>query len=248
VARARAAVDRLQPFHWDVQGLTDQYKCVFDRDAYWLPFLDLPGVIELAEAALGSDCHVIGQTARRSHPGHQDVGVHADYLALEVPEDLLADPRFTLPMFICTAHLDLSDITPELCPRYVIPGSHRSGRWPRPYDLTWPGRRPQPILCRAGDVLFFRSDLWHSGSNNNTPDQARYLLQIHYGRRMPVRRAWTDRIARPTQRYHHCRGHPLDANLDAEENTPCGRTRQTRSPRSCTFSAPIATAPSSWSS
>ena len=40
------------------------------------------------------------------------------------------------------------------------------------------------MLCRAGDVLFFRSDLWHSGSDNTTADQTRYLLQIHYGRRM----------------------------------------------------------------
>jgi ectoine hydroxylase-related dioxygenase (phytanoyl-CoA dioxygenase family) len=184
VARARAAIDRLQPFHWDVQGLTDHYKCVFNRDPYWLAFLDLPGIIELAEAALGKDCHIIGQTAWRSHPGHQGVGVHADYLALEIPEDLIANERFTLPMFICTAHVYLSDITSELCPTHVIPGSHRSGRWPAPYEFSWQGKRPQPILCQAGDVLFFRSDLWHSGSNNCTPDQTRYLLQIHYGRRM----------------------------------------------------------------
>ena len=41
-----------------------------------------------------------------------------------------------------------------------------------------------PVCCRAGDVLFFRSELWHSGSANITEDQTRYLLQIHYGRRM----------------------------------------------------------------
>jgi hypothetical protein len=32
-------------------------------------------------------------------------------------------------------------------------------------------------------VLFFRSDLWHSGSDNLTGDKTRYLLQVHYGRR-----------------------------------------------------------------
>jgi hypothetical protein len=32
-------------------------------------------------------------------------------------------------------------------------------------------------------VLFFRSDLWHSGSDNRTPNEIRYLLQVHYGRR-----------------------------------------------------------------
>src|SRR6516162_8503292 len=60
VAAARAAIDRLRPFHWDTEGLTDHYKCVFDRHPFWLEFLDPPGLIELAEAALGGDCHVIG--------------------------------------------------------------------------------------------------------------------------------------------------------------------------------------------
>ncbi|MNU04993.1 hypothetical protein D3C72_2496390 [compost metagenome] len=30
----------------------------------------------------------------------------------------------------------------------------------------------------------FRSELWHAGSDNRTPDRTRYLLQVHYGRRM----------------------------------------------------------------
>ena len=39
------------------------------------------------------------------------------------------------------------------------------------------------MLCRAGDCLLFRSDLWHSGSRNLS-QRTRYLLQVHYGRRM----------------------------------------------------------------
>jgi ectoine hydroxylase-related dioxygenase (phytanoyl-CoA dioxygenase family) len=86
-------------------------------------------------------------------------------------------------MFLGTAHFYLSPQTEELCPTHVIPGSHRAGRRPRPGEGHWNGRLPQPVLCDAGDVLFFRSDLWHSGSDNRTADQARYLLQVHYGRR-----------------------------------------------------------------
>ena len=37
---------------------------------------------------------------------------------------------------------------------------------------------------RPGDVLLFRSDLWHAGSRNRSAERSRYLLQIHYGRRM----------------------------------------------------------------
>ncbi|HAW25535.1 MAG TPA: dioxygenase, partial [Pseudomonas sp.] len=90
VEAVRAAIDRLEPVHWDYQGLVDDhYKCVFNRDPFWLPLLDLPRVIELAEACLGEDCHVIGQTAWRSHPGFVGGELHADYLAMELPEHVV---------------------------------------------------------------------------------------------------------------------------------------------------------------
>ena len=185
ISSARAAIDRLQPIHWDYQGLVDDhYKCVFNRDPFWLAYLDPPGVIELAEAALGEDCHIIGQTAWRSHPGFVGAELHVDHLVMELPEALLADPAFTLPMQICTAMLYLDDIDADLCPTWVIPGSHRSGRKPRPGEDHWHGRVAEPVLCRAGDVLMLRSELWHAGSRNRTADRSRYLLQVHYGRRM----------------------------------------------------------------
>jgi len=181
----RLAIDHLEPIHWDYQGLVDDhYKGVFNRDPFWLPFLDLPGVIELAEACLGADCHVIGQTAWRSHPGFVGGDLHLDYLAMELPEALLADPAFILPMQVCTAHIHLDRIDADLCPTQVLAGSHRAGRPPRPGETHWHGRAPEPVLCDAGDVLMFRSDLWHAGSRNRTTDRSRYLLQVHYGRRM----------------------------------------------------------------
>jgi ectoine hydroxylase-related dioxygenase (phytanoyl-CoA dioxygenase family) len=185
ISSARAAIDDLQPIHWDYQGLVDDhYKCVFNRDPFWLPYLDLPGVIELAEAALGEDCHIIGQTAWRSHPGFVGAELHVDHLVMELPEALLADPAFTLPMQICTAMIYLDDIDRDLCPTRVIPGSHKAGRKPRPGEEHWHGRVAEPVLCRAGDVLMLRSELWHAGSRNRTADRSRYLLQVHYGRRM----------------------------------------------------------------
>jgi hypothetical protein len=181
----RSAIDRLTPFHWDVTGEIDHYKCVFNRDPLWLRYLDVPGIIELAEAAMGQDCHIIGQTAWRCHPGFVGVGVHADYLVMGLPEEWLDDPRFELPMQICTVHYYLNDITEDLCPTKVIPGSHKSGRYPqRRHETSWRGKGAEAVLCKAGDALFFRSELWHSGSANLTTDQTRYLLQVHYSRRM----------------------------------------------------------------
>lgn len=183
IAWARAAIDRLTPQHWDYTGLVDHYKCLFNRERGWLDYLDIPAVIDVAEAALGPDCHIIGQTAWRCHPGFIGADLHADYLALELPELWLSDPAFQLPMFICTAHFYLDDIDATLAPTAVIPGSHRAGRKPRADETTWRGIAPQPILCKAGAALIFRSDLWHSGSRN-TSARTRYLLQVHYGRRM----------------------------------------------------------------
>lgn len=183
IAELRTAIDRLKPQHWDYSGLLDHYKCVFNREPLWLPYLDQPGVIELAEAALGADCHVVGQTAWRCHPGFVGAGLHLDYLVMELPPALLADPAFELPMQICTAHFYLDDIDLDLCPTLVIPGSHRAGRKPLTGESQWRGLPAQAVLCRAGDVLMFRSELWHAGSSNRT-DRSRYLLQVHYGRRM----------------------------------------------------------------
>lgn len=184
IVALRDAIDRLKPQHWDYSGLLDHYKCVFNRDPLWLPFLDLPGVIELAEAALGSDCHIIGQTAWRCHPGFIGLEPHLDYLAMELPQSVLADSGFTLPMQICTVQIYLDDIDANLCPTLVIPGSHRAGRAPAKGENHWRGRPAQPVLCCAGDALMFRSELWHAGSSNLTADRTRYLLQVHYGRRM----------------------------------------------------------------
>ncbi len=185
-AAARARIDALQPFGFDSLGATDHFKCVFNRDPYWLSFLDRPGLIDLAEATMGSECHIIGQTAWRSHPGHDGWAPHTDRVFVEMPEDMATDPRFTLPVYLCTAHFYLNDITEELCPTYVIPGSHKSGRalsWGRESRPTWHGRELEPVVCKAGDVLFFRSEIWHTGSKNQTADQTRYLLQVHYSHR-----------------------------------------------------------------
>ena len=186
VSAARDAIDNLTPFGFDAQGATDHYKCVFNRDPFWLQFLDKPGIIDLAESAMGQECHIIGQSAWRSHPGHNGWAPHTDRVFFEVPEELILNGTVKLPIYLCTAHFYLSDITEELCPTYVIPGSHKSGRalsWGKDSNPTWHGRELEPVLCKAGDVLFFRSEIWHSGSENKTADETRYLLQNHYSHR-----------------------------------------------------------------
>src|SRR5690606_3338212 len=117
------------------------------------------------------------------HPGFIGADLHIDYLPMQLPASLLDDPHFRLPMQICTAQLYLDDIDADLCPTLVIAGSHRAGRAPEPGENAWRGRAPEAVLCKAGDLLFFCSELWHVGSRNRS-GRSRYLLQMHYGRRM----------------------------------------------------------------
>ena len=189
---ARKKIDALTPQHWDEahddpRGMAprrflDRYLCVFNRDPYWLQFLDRPGVVDVADAALGRDCHIIGETAWRSHPGFQGEPLHADYLPFTWSEHAVSE-QFRVPPFIITAHFYLNDVTPELAPTRIVPGSHRAGRLPTRQEDTWRGHAAEAVLARAGDCLLFRSDVWHAGSDNRTRDDVRYLLQVHYGRR-----------------------------------------------------------------
>jgi ectoine hydroxylase-related dioxygenase (phytanoyl-CoA dioxygenase family) len=139
---------------------------------------------------MGSDCHIIGMTAWKSGPGYDGWRIHADRVFVPLPESVFAvsgaleeDRTFQLPVLICTAHFYLSDVTEELCPTYIIPGSHKSGRQPDRTEETWNNCPIEPVLCKAGDVLFFRSEIWHSGGRNTTTDRTRYMLQVHYSHR-----------------------------------------------------------------
>ncbi|MBC8102460.1 MAG: phytanoyl-CoA dioxygenase family protein [Cytophagales bacterium] len=185
-AALRAAIDRLKPFGFDRLGNTDHFKCVFNREKLFLDMIDRPGILELAEATMGQQCHIIGETAWRSHPGHNGWSPHTDRVFVEMPEEFATDPRVKLPIYLCTAHFYLNDIPLEMAPTWVIPGSHKSGRalpWGKESEPEWQGKKLEPVLCKAGDVLFFRSEVWHTGSKNTTADQTRYLLQVHYSHR-----------------------------------------------------------------
>ncbi len=198
----KGRIDELTPFCYDRggpanAGKIDHFKNVFNRSPYWLQFLDQHGVIEVAEAAMGDDCHIIGQTAWRTPPGAGGWGMHIDQLFFPAEEELLVSGRVKTPVMLATAHFYLNDMTLDLCPTWIVPGTHKSGRGPSRdvnsagsmgfrggEEREWRGNVAVPVLVKAGDVMIFRSEVWHSGSKNETSDITRYLLQVHYGRRM----------------------------------------------------------------
>ena len=186
VAELRSAMNRLDeiPEYMDRvhESWSRHFNNAFNRDEIFIRYLDKPGIIELAEEIHGEECHVIGMTAWITGPGRPEQTLHVDYLPISLPEDILDDPRVNVPIFITTAHYYLDDMYEELGPTKFVPGSHLSGRGPTG-DAEWKGVGEHSILCNAGDVVIFRSEVWHRGSAN-TSNQERYLLQVHYAQRM----------------------------------------------------------------
>jgi hypothetical protein len=187
---ARLRIDGLRPVHWDethggpggTGRALDRYLCVFNRDPFWLQFIDRPGVIDLMEHVLGTDCHIIGETAWRTHPGYRAEPLHVDCVPFAGAGTASQGTRWP-PAVIITVHFYLTDVGAALGPTRIVPGSHRANRAPAPGENEWAGHHAENVLARAGDALAFRSDVWHAGSDNSTTSAVRYLLQVHYGRR-----------------------------------------------------------------
>jgi len=151
-----------------------------------------PAILSVIEPLLGSDCHVIANTAWRNPPEpvpkaaqlwHIDAGPHVPR-----PPGTHWPDEIPYPVFAIGAHILLRDQTLDDGPTGVIPGSHRSGLFP-PFDrvtdgeLSYEGERCTPMLAEAGDVTLFVSDVWHRRMPASAATRGRFFLQVHYGRR-----------------------------------------------------------------
>ena len=161
IAELRAQMDALTPnpesfdknLTVEDNGYVNRHiNNTFNRHPHFLDFLDYDGVVDIAEAIHGEDCHTIGMTAWMTGPGRPDQKLHTDWLPLELPPDVLADPRVRTPIFISTAHFYLDDLDDDLGPTNFIPGSHLSGCKPDG-ATSWNGQEERSIVCKAGDVV-----------------------------------------------------------------------------------------------
>ncbi|GAB4451315.1 MAG: hypothetical protein OHK0029_00240 [Armatimonadaceae bacterium] len=155
----------------------------FHQNADHLEYIDRPGIIDVAEAILSSRdgglCHVLFGSSWVTGAGRA-MGIHVDYLPVSLPESVHNDPEIRMPIFMATAHFYLNDMVAELGPTLLIPGSHRAGRPPHD-ETTWNGIEPMATMVKAGDVVLFRSDVWHGAWRNTHETERRYLLQVAYG-------------------------------------------------------------------
>ncbi|MCA1694588.1 MAG: phytanoyl-CoA dioxygenase family protein, partial [Actinobacteria bacterium] len=192
IATLRKAIDRV----WEDPGLEpNRYSDLiavrlFEVDAVFEEIVTRSPIIEFVEGILGNDCHLIAQNAVRTPTGTGLSAFHVDDLVLlPIGEGMTRhDPRLTLPTYVMTVQVPLTDIlTVENGPTQYVPGSHYSGREPAPEGETFEGRGPQSVLVRAGDIYLHNGQCWHQGAVN-TSAETRYLLQMAYGRRFVAQR------------------------------------------------------------
>lgn len=83
-----------------------------------------------------------------------------------MPEELRTDQRLKLPIYITTAHFYLADMTEDLGPTKIVPGSHLSGRSPKHLissngekvlETNWNGVKEQKF-SRSSRGLYFISE------------------------------------------------------------------------------------------
>ncbi len=155
----------------------------FHQNPDYLDYIDRPGIIDVADAILSSNdvgpCHITFGSSWVTGAGRA-MGLHVDFLPFQVPEAVHRDPTVRLPIFMATAHYYLDDMVLELGPTTLIPGSHRAGRPPKD-ETSWNGTEPLVALVKAGDILLFRSDLWHGAAKNTDESRRRYIMQVAYG-------------------------------------------------------------------
>jgi ectoine hydroxylase-related dioxygenase (phytanoyl-CoA dioxygenase family) len=129
-----------------------------------------PLLMTLIDASLGRGAVIASLSAIRKGPGKTAIPIHTDYALVPEP----------YPDWACTGVgvWAFEDWRAESGPTWVIPGSHRMRRAPRPGEAHPPG---VPIEMPKGSVVFFTQGLWHWQGDRTEPGD-RVTLHWHFNR------------------------------------------------------------------
>jgi ectoine hydroxylase-related dioxygenase (phytanoyl-CoA dioxygenase family) len=168
---------------------------MFEHGPEFEALIDHAGIIGLVEAILGSDCHLIANSALRTGPGEGISFWHADEtVRFPRPKGVPLDPRIPVPCWVANFNYYLCDVDDELGPTQFIPGSHRSGRSPEPEDMgsdgnpTYEGNCVFSAVGPAGTAVLWHDQIWHRGAPNRSKDRIRWVQQAPYAKRFIAQR------------------------------------------------------------
>lgn len=127
-------------------------------------------LLTLVDASLGRGAVVGSFSAIRRGPGPGTIPLHVDYA--HVPEPY---PEWAITGVGVWA---LEDWTEASGPTWIVPGSHRLRRSPRPGEAVDGGI---PIEMPKGSVVFFTEAVWHWQGDRSDPGE-RLTLHWHFNR------------------------------------------------------------------
>jgi ectoine hydroxylase-related dioxygenase (phytanoyl-CoA dioxygenase family) len=129
-----------------------------------------PLLMTLIDASLGRGAVIASFSSIQRGPGAGTIPIHTDYA--HVPEPY---PDFSMTGVGVWA---LEDWTVASGPTWIIPGSHKLRRGPRPGDGHNGG---VPIEMPKGSVVFFTHGVWHWQGDRTEPGE-RVTLHAHFNR------------------------------------------------------------------
>jgi len=129
-----------------------------------------PQLMTLIDASLGRGAVIASLSSIRKGPGPGFIPMHTDYA--HVPEPY---PEFALTGVGVWA---LEDWTVASGPTWIVPGSHRERRAPRPGEGA---DRGVPIEMPKGSAVFFTQGVWHWQGDRTEPGE-RVTLHMHFNR------------------------------------------------------------------
>jgi ectoine hydroxylase-related dioxygenase (phytanoyl-CoA dioxygenase family) len=162
----------------------DHVGRLFHKGRIFEELVQLPRIIELAEAILGDDMTLGAYSVRVLNPGATEMGVHIDY-----PYWAMRGPHFVRPALMLQVILMLQDFTEDNGATLVAPGSQLRGHEP---DRERFAREALKVTGKGGSAIVSHGLLWHDTSRNYTTEP-RVGLLINYGRK--VIRPMVDDIA-----------------------------------------------------
>jgi ectoine hydroxylase-related dioxygenase (phytanoyl-CoA dioxygenase family) len=168
---------------------------MFERGPEFEALIDHPNTIDLIEAILGPDCHLIAQNALLTSYEQGISRWHADEtVRFPIPLGVKLDPRIQMHCFIVNMNYYLCDVDEEVGPTQFVPGSHRAGRQPGTEDMdgdgnpTYDGRGAVSATGKAGTAVMWHDQTWHRGAPNRSTTCKRVVQQGAYGRRFIAQR------------------------------------------------------------
>lgn len=129
-----------------------------------------PLLMTLIDATLGRGAVIASFSSIKRGPGAGFISMHTDYAS--VPEPF---PEFSLTGVGVWA---LEDWTVASGPTWIVPGSHKRRRYPRPGEGSNEG---VPIEMPKGSVVYFHHAVWHWQGDRTEPGD-RVTLHAHFNR------------------------------------------------------------------